>query len=175
MTVHNFPKPWLPFFAVLLAIMGIFNLHNSHTFSRALALTEEGQTLEASGNIQGALNKYKEAVKLHPNAAYFHALLGNAYHKLGEDDKALGAYDAALKISPQHFWVHYQIGILYRDEHRYNDAIKKFKELILMKDNWYGSNKTFHYTQYQNLAYVQLGYCYAKLGASKESIAAYKN
>ena len=148
--------------------------YNPQTLSRAFSIADAGHALEAKGDIQGAIEKYEEAVKINSQSAYLFALLGKAYHKVGEDDKALAAYETALKTSPQHFWVHYLIGELYRDEHRYKDAITKLNELVSMKDNEYGTNRTLHYTQYQDAAYGQLGFCYAKIGEGRESLAAYQ-
>lgn len=163
-----------PLIAIGMIAFNVVNLYNNRTFGRALCIAGYGQDIEARGDLQGAIKKYEEAVKKNSNSAYLLALLGNAYHEAGEDQKALMAYKIALQRSPRHFWVHYLLGELYRDEHLYNDAIKEFKDLTVMQDNWYGSNKIFHYTQYQDLAWGQLGYCYAKIGARQESIAAYQ-
>ncbi len=147
---------------------------DSRAFSRASAIVEVGHNFEEKGSLQEALEQYEEAVEIYPKSAYFLALLGRAYHQAGNNEKALQTYETALKRSPRHFWVHYLIGQLYRDQQRYNDAIEKFNQLISMKDNWYRSNKVFNYTQYQNLAYGELGYCYAKIGQRQEALKAYQ-
>ena len=147
---------------------------DSRAFRRALAIVGVGRGLEEKGDVQGAIEKYKEAVKIYSKSAYELELLGRAYHKVGDDGKALQAYNAALIRSPQHFLVHYLIGQLCRDQQRYNEAIEKFRQLISMRDNWYHSNKILDYTQYQNLAYGDLGYCYAKIGQRQKALEAYQ-
>jgi tetratricopeptide (TPR) repeat protein len=174
MTSNFIQKYWLMAIVALLFVINILNLYNTQANGHALSLVDAGQVLEAKGNIQGALKKYEEAVKLNSRSAILFGLLGNAYHKMGENDKALAAYQSALKRSPKHYWVHYLIGELYRDEHQYNNAIKYFNELISLNDNLYKSNKILHYTRYQNLAFGELGYCYAKLGRKQEAIKAYQ-
>ena len=157
-----------------LVVYAIVSEQDSRAFRRALAIVGVGQGLEDKVDVQGAIEKYKEAVKVYSKSAYDLMLLGWAYHKVGNDGKALQAYNAALKRSPQHFEVHYLIGQLYRDQQRYNDAIEKFNQLISMRDNWYHSNKVFGYTQYQNLVYGDLGYCYAKIGQRQKALEAYQ-
>ena len=129
----------------------------------ALESVGVGQGLESHGNLKGAVEKYQEAIKINPRFPYGLAVLGNAYHRLGEDEKAIDCYEKALAISPHHFGVHYLIGELYRDDGRYREAIDKFNELIVMKDNWYQSNKIWGYTRYQKLAYGDLSFCYDKI------------
>ena len=98
----------------------------------------------------------------------------SVYHKFGNDGKALEQYKKALAISPRHFWVHYLVGQLYRDESYYAEAIAEFKGLITMKDNWYHGNRIGGFIQYQNVAYGELGYCYAKIGDRQNTIASYE-
>lgn len=143
-------------------------------FGQALDLIRKAQPSEQQGNVAAALKWYKQAVELQPRFPYGRALLGSAYHRLGQDDKAMEQYQLALQDSPQHFMVHYFIGQLYREQGRYEEAVKKFQELIAMEDNWHQSNKRFRYTQYQQLAYVDLGYCYAQLGDTDHAREAYE-
>ena len=168
-------KNWISLIILMgVGVYSIMSLQDSRAFRRALAIVGVGQGLEEKGDVQGAIEKYEEAVKIYPKSAYTLAFLGRAYHKVRNDEKALQGYEAALKRSPQHFWVHYLIGQLYRDQQRYNDAIEKFNQLISMRDNWYHSNKIFDYTQYQNLAYGELGYCYAKIGQRQKALESYQ-
>ncbi len=163
MNIRNKWVLWI--FLTLVMIINIVSLWNSRGFDRALKIVDVGDNLEKKGDVQGALQKYEEAVKIYSKSAYVLAFLGRAYHEIGNDEKALEIYQAALKQSPRHYWIHYLIGQMYRDEHHYNEAIKKFDELISMQDNWYNSNKIYHYTHYQDIAYGELGYCYAKCNA----------
>ena len=141
---------------------------------QALEIVGKGQRLEQQGNVAAALEQYKQAVALQPRFPYGRALLGSAYHRLWQDEKAMDQYQLALQDSPQHFMVHYFIGQLYREQRRYEEAIKKFQELIAMKENWYKGNKTLGYTQYQQLAYIDLGYCYAQMGDTQHAREAYE-
>ena len=155
-------------------VWSLTNYVSSRAERPAFDMTSIGQDLEAKGDLKGAFEQYQKAVKISPRFPYGLALLGNAYHKLGNDDKALEQYKKALKISPRHFWVHYLVGVLYREQSRYVEAIAEFKELITMKDNWYHSNRFWGYIQYQNVAYGELGYCYAKIGDRQNTIASYE-
>ena len=141
---------------------------------RALRVAGAGGEFRKRGDIESALEKYKEAVNIQPRSAYTRALLGRAYHELDKDDEAMEQYKSALELSPRHFWVHYLIGQLYRDQGRYHDAIRKFNELVAMKDNWYSSNKILGNTEYQKVAYGELGYCYAEVGDRQRAVESYE-
>ena len=159
---------------VILAIYLVFQFQNNQNLGRSLEIAGVGRELEGSGDIQGAFEKYQQAVKVNPNFPYGLALLGRAYDKMGKDEEALSQYNKALEKSPHHFWVHYLIGRLYRKQGRYPDAIDKFEELIVMKDNWYKSNMILENTQYQQLAHTELGYCYGKIGDTQRAIKSYE-
>jgi len=152
---------WVAVLCLVPTITYFITYRHHKTQGQALEIVGVGQELEAKRDIQGALEKYRTAVKISPRFPYGLALLGKAYHQLGENDKAIESYRQALTFSPRHFWVHYLIGQLYRDQGRYQDAIAKFNELITMKDNWYESNRILGYLEYQKLAYGELGHCYA--------------
>ena len=159
---------------LMLVALSIAGLYRNKTLGRALEIVCAGHELEVRGDIAAALEQYRAAVAIQPRFPYGLALLGNAYHQLGEDDKAIESYKRALTFSPRHFWVHYLLGQLYRDQGRYQEAIAKFNELLTMKDNWYQSNQGLGYVQYQQLAYGELGHCYAKLGETRKAVEAYQ-
>lgn len=159
---------------VVSVAVNAYIIWRSKTLGHALEIVGVGLGLEARGNVDAALEKYREAVKVSPRFPYGLALLGNAYHRLGKDAEALEQYEKALKISPRHFWVHYLLGRMLEEQGHYQEAIQKFTELIHMQDNPYHSNKIFGYTQYQGMCYADLGYCYAKIGDKRKALESYE-
>lgn len=55
-------------------------------------------------------------------------LFGNYLYKLGKKEQALQYYDNALKIMPQSAELHYNMGLLYTDMGRYQEAVSHAKQ-----------------------------------------------
>jgi tetratricopeptide (TPR) repeat protein len=69
-----------------------------------------------SGRYQEAIDELSKAVEGDPNDVVARTSLGVAFHRLGEDDRALSCYEAALKLDPIYAEAHYfRANILYRD------------------------------------------------------------
>jgi len=172
---RNWRWPWLLIALMTLGIIYfLVPLQRTKATGRALKIVRVGQEFEKRGDIEQAIRKYEEAISIQARFPYGLAVLGRAYHRVGEDDKALEQYEKALDVSPRHYWVHYLIGQVYRDQGRYSDAIHKFEELVVMKDNWFSTNKILGNTEYKSLAYGELGYCYAKVGDRQRAIESYE-
>jgi tetratricopeptide (TPR) repeat protein len=74
----------------------------------------QGLVLGLSGRHHEAINELSKAVEGDPNHVVAHTSLGVAFHRLGEEDRALLCYEAALKINPGYAEAHYfRANILY--------------------------------------------------------------
>jgi len=74
----------------------------------------QGLELGLSGKYQEAKDELFKAVEEDPKHLVAHTSLGVAFHRLGEDDRALSCYEAALRIDPTYAEAHYfRANILY--------------------------------------------------------------
>jgi tetratricopeptide (TPR) repeat protein len=74
----------------------------------------QGIQLGLSGKYREAVDELSKAVEEDPDHAVAHTSLGIAFHRLGEDDRALSCYEAALRIDPIYAEAHYfRADILY--------------------------------------------------------------
>ncbi|HEU0295731.1 MAG TPA: tetratricopeptide repeat protein, partial [Anaerolineales bacterium] len=74
----------------------------------------QGLELGLSGRYQEAIDEISKAVEGDPNDVVAQTSLGVAFHRLGEDDRALSCYEAALQIDPLYAEAHYfRANILY--------------------------------------------------------------
>jgi len=74
----------------------------------------QGIKLGISGSYGEAIGELSRAIEADPNHAAAYTSLGVAFHRLGQDDRALGCYEAALKIAPRDAEAHYfRSNILY--------------------------------------------------------------
>ena len=78
--------------------------------SQAQNQFDQGKVFHASKNWQKAIACYKEAVRLDPTVADYHAYLGVAYKQQGLKTPAQNAFAAAYKIDKKHKLLkeHYQ-------------------------------------------------------------------
>jgi tetratricopeptide (TPR) repeat protein len=76
-----------------------------------------GIELGLSGRYHEAVAELSRAVEEDGGHIVAHTSLGVAYHRLGEDDRALESYESALRIDPIHAEAHYfRANILYGQE-----------------------------------------------------------
>jgi tetratricopeptide (TPR) repeat protein len=74
----------------------------------------QGIHLGLSGKYREAVDELSQAVEEDPDDVIAHTSLGVAFHRLGEEDRALACYEAALKIDPNSAETHYfRANILY--------------------------------------------------------------
>ncbi|HSJ89408.1 MAG TPA: tetratricopeptide repeat protein, partial [Anaerolineales bacterium] len=74
----------------------------------------QGIKLGLSGKYHDAIDELSKTIREAPDQVVAHTSLGVAYHRLGEDDRALACYQTALKIDPNYAEAHYfRANILY--------------------------------------------------------------
>ena len=75
----------------------------------------QGMKLGLSGKYHQAIEELTKAVEEHPDDVVARTSLGVAFHRVGEDDRALASYEAALERNPNYAEAHYfRANILYR-------------------------------------------------------------
>ena len=119
---------------------------------------------------KNALAKMDDIVKAFPRTSSgTFALLykGNIHLKLGEFDEAIKAYDAFLaKSGSERLYTLLAlegIGYAYEGKKDYDKAIEAYQKIVAM-------NQGFQARE----ARLQMGYCYEKLGKSKEAVENYR-
>ena len=102
------------------------------------------------GRHKEAEKEYKQAIKINPSATN-HYSLGQAYLSMEQYRSAEKEFNTVKRLAPQHGSGDFGIGLVRSREHRYEDAIRSFKEATRKKDDLYD-------------AYAEMGYAYADLG-----------
>lgn len=68
---------------------------------RAEKRFRQGMALQMEKNTKGALEAFKEAVKMNPNVTQYHTMLAVTYQKMGWTSYAMTEVQEALKIEPK--------------------------------------------------------------------------
>ncbi len=96
----------------------------------ALRQLSLGASKEVRGDFEGALEHYREAVRLEPDNPNAQHYLGNIYFRLGAFESAIECYKAALKIDPQLATAHNNIGSAYYRLGRKHEARAAWKRAL---------------------------------------------
>ena len=109
-----------------------------------------------------AIAEYKKAIKINPNYAEAHCVLGLVYaYKGGMFDEAIAEYKKAIEINPNYAEAHYNLGAVYRRKGMFDEAIAEYKKAIEINPNLAE-------------AHDSLGLAYFRKGMYNEAIAEYK-
>lgn len=92
---------------------------------RAEPNLKKASRLAQSGNIEGAINKLKQAIHVEPNFENGYVALGELYRQIkttDESDKELALYSEALNRLPNSPLLHYSLGLAQVRAKRYIEA-----------------------------------------------------
>jgi tetratricopeptide (TPR) repeat protein len=121
-----------------------------------------GTTLQERGDLEGALEEYRKALRLNPNLAEAHVNSGVILVNRGEIDRAIEAYETAIEIDPQLPAAHYNLGNALAKNENFFEAIEAYKRAIEILPNY-------------SKAYYNMGNAWVNLGEEDAAIAAYRD
>ena len=84
----------------------------------AAADLTQARALIAKKDWPGAIAELQRAVRVEPDNADAHNLLGYSYRNAGQLDKAFDEYAVALKLDPKHKGAHEYVGVAYLIDHK---------------------------------------------------------
>jgi tetratricopeptide (TPR) repeat protein len=103
------------------------------------------------------LTYYKEEVRKDPSNMENRVILGYTYYLKGDNDEAIKQYDAVLDQDKNYYDAHYNMGLVFLDEERYNEALNAFGKAVKI------APKDFK-------AHIQLGITYREMEMYDESL-----
>jgi Flp pilus assembly protein TadD len=80
-----------------------------------------------------AIKEYEKAVQLRPDMPSLHYVLGTAYWKHSQLDKAAAELRRTIELAPQHFMAHYNLGMVLLEQNAPADAMKEFQAAIAIQ------------------------------------------
>jgi tetratricopeptide (TPR) repeat protein len=76
------------------------------------------------------LTYYKEEVRKDPANLENRIVLGYTYFLKGENEKAIKEFDYVLEQDKNYYDAHYNLGLVFLDEERYNEALIEFEKTV---------------------------------------------
>lgn len=126
---------------------------------RALGHAREGTRLMATGDFQGALAQFNDAVKIWPEYAEAYVGRGKAEAALGQTDMAAADFGKAMAINPGMEQPYIQRGLLWRSRGELPKALADFSQSLAI--------------QPRADAYYQRGLSYQMLGDARRAVSDY--
>jgi tetratricopeptide (TPR) repeat protein len=168
------------FFLILVIAFIVFQMLDkkkeeeaAREFGVATGLYERGMAQAREGSIQGdkdILAKFDEVITKFPrtSSGRFSLLYkGNVYLKGGEFDEAIKAYTAFLDKSGKERLYRYfaweGLGHAYEGKKDYAKALEAYQKIVELGEGYQLAE-----------ANLNIGYCYEKLGKSKEALESFK-
>lgn len=121
-------------------------------------LIEWGQALQAQGDADAALEKFRAALELDPRDAQAYFQMGISYHRSGKTEEAAQMYQRAIELEPGRPEAYRALADLYRVEGRLVDAVAAQQRAAELQPA--------DYTIHQNLALL-----YRDLGQIQNAVA----
>lgn len=161
----------------------------------SISLNISGDKLYENGEIQGAIDELKTALKLDPGNVNVHNSLGVCFGILGDYEPAIEAFKAALSLEPREYMALYNLGLVFMLTDKRDQALELFLKADKINGDAYevsfqtgklylDSGDLEKARQYLERAadlapesgavYRYLGDCHAAANMPREAIAAYR-
>jgi tetratricopeptide (TPR) repeat protein len=92
-----------------------------------------GIVYQMRGDHKRALAQFREAIRLQPNYAAPHILLGASLLALGEDEEATQELERAVKLQPDETLAHGQLAEAYKRTGNYGGVVEQYRALYSLQ------------------------------------------
>ncbi len=118
---------------VLLALLGVLFPHDQLVAeNRAWSLVDDGLALIEMGDLEGATDRFEEAVRLRPDLSGTHYYLAWSYAAGDDPEAAIAEFEEAIRLEPGNAapyeglgWVYRMVGELGKSVESYQAAIQR--------------------------------------------------
>lgn len=131
----------------------------SSQIPEAVEAYNKGVTYETAGDIESAINAYREAIEL--DSHYCDAMdnLALLLRQNGEVEEAITLYENSIKIAPDNDVAHLGLANTYMDLDEYDKALVEYNVLLDINPNnpegYYGAGRVYFSKEDYNEAIVQ--------------------
>ncbi|MDE1183564.1 tetratricopeptide repeat protein [Paraburkholderia sp.] len=99
-----------------------------------------GNALRAMGQLDGAIERFRNALTLAPTFPLAHYNLGNAYAASGRHEDAADAFSRSLQLQPEDASAHNNLGNALHALGRHRDAIASFHRVLQLRPGHAGAH-----------------------------------
>jgi Flp pilus assembly protein TadD len=102
----------------------------------AAAFSGSGTAYRRTGDYKRSIEAFERAIQLEPKQFLYFCELGDTYYLSGNLGKAIHAYKDAEGLAPDRPDIRQNLGNLYLQGHRYEDAVREFREMLAKSPEW---------------------------------------
>ena len=114
---------------------------NGSSTSGYRAAIREGNDLAERGDLDGAVERYRQAVRIKPDVPEAHNNLGVALRRKGDFDGAIASFQTAVRLKPDAAEAHNNLAVALRSRGDYPSAIVSSREATRLRPDlaaaWY--------------------------------------
>jgi tetratricopeptide (TPR) repeat protein len=102
----------------------------AHTTDNYVALDTLGVELAERGEMDAAIDQYRQALEIRPDYPEAHNNLGIALAALGQIDEAISHYRKALEQKPDSMEIHTNLGIVLEQRGQMDEAVSHYRRAL---------------------------------------------
>ena len=95
-----------------------------------------GVASKSLGQLNTAVDRFKQAIKINPHYADGYYNMGNALREQGKRDEAIEAYTKALSIKPNYAEAYNNMGIAFKEQGKLKEAIEVYNKALSIKPDY---------------------------------------
>ena len=99
-------------------------------------LVHQGDRLKQTGNIEGAINCYQQAIEIAPDNDVYYFKLGEIFKQEGQIVNASIYYRQAIKLNPNHSWSYHSLGEILTQQDKLEAAAGCYRQAIELNPNF---------------------------------------
>ncbi|MCL2026701.1 MAG: tetratricopeptide repeat protein [Leptospirales bacterium] len=134
----------------------------------AVSAYNNGCELAARGDLSGAIEEYRRAIRIYPEFIQARSNIGELYSQLGDSNKAMAAYQDALNFSREYELL-FKMGIEHYKAGRTGDALRYFAESIEEYPDFKDANYYAGLILYKDKKYAEAEICLSRVLKSDPS------
>ena len=157
---------------------------------------EQGQILYDAGKVDAAVAEWKETLRLAPQTAQAHHLLGLAFRDQKDHTQAAAAFQQALRLEPDNATAHVHLARAFEALGKEQEAFDTYQKALQLvpsapyvhnrlgyilaeREDWQGAANAWYQTiqlaPHYAYAYANYGEALEKMGRKKDALSTYKN
>ena len=144
-----------------LATVVVDSDHTVASVNAAIAMIDDGNSLEEQGRIPEALARYEAAIQTDPQCARAYLNRGNILLARGQLDEARTAYQLAITCDPHYAAAHFNLGNLNYKAGEFELALCNYREAVGIRPDFAD-------------AFVAIGNAFDTLGRADEAATNYR-
>ena len=157
---------------------------------------EQGQILYDVGKVDQAVAEWQETLRLAPQTAQAHHLLGLAFRDQKDHTQAAAAFQQALRLEPDNATAHVHLARAFEALGKEQEAFDTYQKALQLvpsapyvhnrlgyilaeREDWQGAANAWYQTiqlaPHYAYAYANYGEALEKMGREKDALSTYKN